>query len=535
MTRPRPIRLAMPVVAVYWLLVASGLGLFVASRAAGDPLTARVCGAAIAGTLLGQCLALGDVRTRFTVLVIACVAATLPTRFDGISAWEVFVPAALCGYASLGHRGALAACWFPAVLWLLAILDWTGGQATPDGAGALLLGGFAVLFVVILRVRESRRVGLWRTVAAVPLATGKPVELLRQSPGLAIARAGWGISIAAITVVLTAWTAPRLWRLEAVRGQAVGIAVAREVATLAPRGVPCCPVDAVGARVREYLELGRSEARGVQLRAGLSCRVCDFVVVGAAGGPPVAIAHDPVAPRAVEAAGSAGSWQPPAAAATTAPQAVPVPAARSQLEPAPSPTPTAASTGAPLASAPAPGGRPAAVAPVSSTPTTGAEPSAGSTRGPADTAAPAPDAPAAPGGALRWLIALATAAISAPIAGLALRPLRRWLALRHLRRPLWDETVDQRISNSWRLALVGLRDAGWRFDASEPPHALARRVGIDSLERCATILERARHGLGIDAEDLTAMAAAAETAYRAARTGLGTATRATAWLRWPLT
>ena len=40
-----------------------------------------------------------------------------------------------------------------------------------------------------------------------------------------------------------------------------------------------------------------------------------------------------------------------------------------------------------------------------------------------------------------------------------LRCYRRLLALRHLRRPFWPETVDQRVSNLWQLMLVGLRDA----------------------------------------------------------------------------
>lgn len=91
------------------------------------------------------------------------------------------------------------------------------------------------------------------------------------------------------------------------------------------------------------------------------------------------------------------------------------------------------------------------------------------------------------------------------------------------------------MSNSWQLALVGLRDAGWRPGSGETPQELARRVGVDGFDRCATILERARHGIGIDADDLDAMSTSASTAYRAARAGLGTVARAIGWLRWPLT
>jgi hypothetical protein len=117
---------------------------------------------------------------------------------------------------------------------------------------------------------------------------------------------------------------------------------------------------------------------------------------------------------------------------------------------------------------------------------------------------------------------------------LALRPLRRLVTLRHLRRPYWQETVDQRVSNAWQLALVGLRDAGWRTRENEPPQDLARRVEVDGIDRCATILERARHGVGLDAGDLDSMTSSAETAYRSARRRLGPAARALSWLRWPL-
>jgi hypothetical protein len=130
---------------------------------------------------------------------------------------------------------------------------------------------------------------------------------------------------------------------------------------------------------------------------------------------------------------------------------------------------------------------------------------------------------------------LGIAALVFQVVSLALRPVRRLLALRHLRRPFWDETIAQQVSNSWQLALVGLRDAGWRPGASEPPQELAKRVRVDGLERCATILERARHGIGIDADDLSAMSTSADTAYRAARSGLGSVARAIGWLRWPLT
>jgi hypothetical protein len=136
--------------------------------------------------------------------------------------------------------------------------------------------------------------------------------------------------------------------------------------------------------------------------------------------------------------------------------------------------------------------------------------------------------------ALRWAALLAGALLMSQLFALALRPVRRAIALRHFERPFWDETVDQRVSNAWQLALVGLRDAGWRTTGQESPTAFAKRVNIDGLERCATILERARHGIGIDRDDLAEMTTSATTAYRSARARTSRSARSLAWMRWPL-
>lgn len=129
---------------------------------------------------------------------------------------------------------------------------------------------------------------------------------------------------------------------------------------------------------------------------------------------------------------------------------------------------------------------------------------------------------------------LAACAIALQLVALMLRPLRRMVTLRHLRKPYWTETVDQRISNSWQLALIGLRDAGWRATSTEEPREFAARVKVEGLERCATILERARHGLGVDADDLAEMASSADAAYASARARLGPIAKAGAAIRWPL-
>lgn len=135
---------------------------------------------------------------------------------------------------------------------------------------------------------------------------------------------------------------------------------------------------------------------------------------------------------------------------------------------------------------------------------------------------------------LHWLALLVGGALAYQVLALALRPLRRAVTLRHLRRPYWDETVDQRVSNSWQLALVGLRDAGWRYTSGESPREFAARVGIADLERCATILERARYGVGLADTDLADMATAADATYREARSKVSPVSRALSWLRWPL-
>jgi hypothetical protein len=131
-------------------------------------------------------------------------------------------------------------------------------------------------------------------------------------------------------------------------------------------------------------------------------------------------------------------------------------------------------------------------------------------------------------------VLLIVGAVSFRILSLGLRPLRRALVIRHLRSPLWPETVDQRVSNAWQLALIGLRDAGYRCDGSESPREFAHRVGVSGLDRCATILERTRYGVAIDAEDLADMQTSSSTVYGEARSRAGAFARAASQLRWPL-
>ena len=56
----------------------------------------------------------------------------LPDTIAERAVWMAYVPAALCGFWCLGDRTSLVAFWFPAVIWMLTILDGTNASAVPD-------------------------------------------------------------------------------------------------------------------------------------------------------------------------------------------------------------------------------------------------------------------------------------------------------------------------------------------------------------------------------------------------------------------
>jgi len=542
-------RLAVPVVALYWLMLVAGLGFFTAIRIDDVATVAPLWVGALGGTALGQFLALRDYRLWVTIAAVVGVLSwcvpILPPELSSTEIWMAFVPAALCGFFCLGDRGQLAAFWFPTVIWMLSILDGTSGQATPDGAGVVLLGTLALLFIVFLRVRESRRVALWRTIAATPLAVGKPSAVLKEPPGRQLARGGWALLVSAITFGATAWVAPYLWQTESFDGG--------QVADPEPtHGLPCCPVrweaPITRSRVSEYFHIGRGhdELTG-RLREGIDCAVCDAPAIAAGGAidpdDGVIVAGESTGGDGAIAPGAQAGWSDRRAAGQVDPWESPTPPPVRPVLPEPpaiappSPTPPVVIEAQEPIPTPAPAVEPPAPEPAPPPPAA-AEPS------PTRTAPPAPPSSYRPHRAppsqvgpalLHWIAVMLAAALLFQLTSLGLRPLRRWITLRHLRRPFWDETLDQRVSNSWQLALVGLRDAGWRSTSAEAPREFARRVGIEGLERCATILERARHGVAIDAGDLSEMATSADTAYRSARGSLGAVSRAMAWARWPLT
>jgi hypothetical protein len=247
-------------------------------------------------------------------------------------------------------------------------------------------------------------------------------------------------------------------------------------------------------------------------------------------------AHAPAGPSAAtqDSAAEHASDAKPSAAVAQAPKAPP---AAPPSAPAAAPAAPAVAPSAPAAPAPAAPAVPAAPAPAvaTSSPTQPAHATSSPAHAAAAAATPTSDAQAhQPPAFWHWLVAIGAALLIFQLVTLGLRPLRRLVTLRHLRRPFWPESIDQQVSNSWQLALIGLRDAGWRPDSGEAPRELAARVNIDGVERCAQVLERARHGLGIDAGDLSEIRTQADLAYHSARGRLSRVPRTLSWLRWPL-
>ncbi|MEO8700491.1 MAG: hypothetical protein ABI867_10625 [Kofleriaceae bacterium] len=520
-----------------------------------------------------------------------------PAGLDGKHFWMAFVPAAMCGALSLADRWSLLAFWFPIVLWMLSILDRNAGSTKLDMAGGVLLGVLALAFITYLYTRESRRVGLWRVVATAPLARPSEAAVLKESPGRQLGRAGWSIFISGLAFAFTAWLAPMLWRIESVRGHtpiaghgnrgASGFGV--------PCCPSIDDAETSRSRVKEYFDLGRGHDALGEIHKQ-ECVPCDGPTGGYGGG--IAIEADPiptdwergyhvggggwgagaggtgggaggggVGGGGVGGAGTGGVGGGGGGGGTGGyspdigytPEPAPMP---TQPEPAPMPTqPEIAITPQPIQPTPPPEPAPLpppretpppiATAPTQPNPPTPAPPAPPVTEVDPSPRTPEPSTPSAPvahpaqsiaqqpaptdgSSVLHWVIFIVAGGLVYQLLSLGLRPLRRAITLRHLRRPFWSETVDQRVSNSWQLVLVGLRDAGWRTSHAEAPGELARRVGVDGVERCATILERTRHGIGIDAEDLGTMGTSAETAYREGRGKAGVGARAMSWLRWPL-
>jgi hypothetical protein len=590
---------AIKIVAVYWALLIFGMVLYTAMRMDALTVLEPIWAGTIAGTTLGQVLAVRRFRTWLAILLIIAVALFIlphaPPELGGKRLWFAFLPAAMCGFWSLGDRTSLAAFWFPAVIWMLSILDGAHAGAMPNGNGLVLFAGLAVLFVVFLRVREERRVALWRTVAPEPLAMPRPPLIVKEKAGAQLARGAWGVFVTGLGFAATAWLAPSLWKPETHDGKHVAVGV--EQANI---GVPCCPAVAedepTHTRVKEYFDIGRADIEH-HLDEPKDCRVCSEEETYASnvanpgfygaqgGGRPTLVTgtysgdtgYYTYQPPTYEPNVRIGEYHPPAgggagwgmpnvddqgtptvgehgtpAAAPADPWANPT-ATDANANGTPSPSSASITTNVPSVPTPSPAPWTYEYPPPQQ-PTAVQEPPK-----PAPTPTPTPTAPrphlssntspvashngpAAPvrsdrvGGVelLHWIAVLVAALFFTQLFALLLRPVRRALVLRHLRRPFWTETVDQRVSNAWQLVLVGLRDAGWRTDGGEAPREVAKRSNVDGVEDCATILDRARHGIRIDREDLDKMVSSADTAYRGARTKVSRVARMISWLRWPL-
>ena len=540
-------RLAAPVVIVYWLTLVVGLALYTAIRFDEYWVVVPIWIGAIGGTALGQVLALRDYRLWLTASILGGVALwgvmLSPKGLDTTTFWMAFVPATLCGSLSLADRWSLAAFWFPVVVWMLSILDGRPGRVALDGSGVVLIAGLAIAFIAFLHTRESRRIGLWRAVAAAPLASGHRAAVMKEMPGRQLARAGWTMTVSALAFAFTAWVAPYLWQDESKQHEIAVVGTGT-----GEGGIPCCPVgkaEIKRTRVKEYFDLGRG--RDDRPPPPPECVVCapvGDVAYGegelpalplGGGGAAGSLDNAPYPPSSDGSTPSARPMLPVESVPdpqSSAPIEIPIDPDVNDMPIAPPPSPPTTneppSTLEPLPPTVTP---PAREPPVRPEPIAATAPAIGS---PAPVIEPQRPAPVDGSPLLRWLVILVAGALAYQAVSLALRPLRRMIALRHLRRPFWTETIDQRISNFWQLVLVGLRDAGWRTGSTEPPCEFARRVGIDGVDRCATILERTRHGVGIAADDLATMESSADTAYHAGRRHLGPLARALAWLRWPL-
>jgi hypothetical protein len=531
---------------LYWLVVVCGLAGVTAARLDAASVTGDLAAlwvGSLAGVLLGQIIAFMRLRPWFFLIVALASLWVLPLIVVAFyvvlgsgteTLFLAFVPAVVGGYLSLSERGALVAFWYPAVLWMMVILD----RPASANLGELATGatlpfaiGLAALFVAFFRARETRRVMLWRTHASTPLAAPRPPTVLRFSPLRETAQLGWTVLAGAATLVLAAWVAPHLWGKDT-QPRLDGASSPPESAMAGA----CCPRAETGnERVREYFPLVHAHAKDGLSKTCVECSSDFGVVSSELGQEPLARtawAYSGSPGAGLHTEGSSGSsstsappyepeWSSPTTSYAPPPWVSEPPPPMPVAEPAPAPKPP------PKPVAPPPVARTSAAPPVAPhSPTMAA--------GQASAVPPSPAAPAASLGEpvpWRWMLALGMSCVGLFVLG---RALRRRLTLRHLERPFWHEPLDQRISNHWQRVLIGLRDAGIGPRRGEQPQAFARRVGIEELATCATVLERVRHGVRIDGADLASMEVAATAAYRAGRRRAGVAGRAVGWLRWPL-
>ncbi|MDB4945597.1 MAG: hypothetical protein JWP97_5131 [Labilithrix sp.] len=541
---------------LYWLFTLCGLaGITVLRADAPDDVLALWLGSVV-GLAGGQLVARWRLRA-WVFAAVGVVAVWLMPVFVFVlyepwrPAIEMFglalVPAVAGGYLSLSERWGLASFWYPAMLWMLVVLDGPGGF---DAYASLpLLAGVAGFFVAFMRARETRRVALWQAHSVRRLAERSTRSVLRDSPVRAFGEHAWTVGVGTGALLLAAIIGPSLWQREQVKERAAraerAVALSNALALQAAGTQPCCKatVDAPVVRVREYFAprtTRTDEDRIAEQNAALSCRVCEDRAAGVAAlgdsdptsdGPPVLPAPGAGGPTLHGAVGDqdlgpAGKGVPlstyPVVPEVSPPEPLPAPHHPAAHPAAAAPVVKAAPHG-PKTSVPAT----TAHAVTTATPSAAGAPAL-TAFAPYVTAAPEPRAMAGDGAPWRGI---GLAALAALAAVLGVRSARRALRLRHLARPFWNEPVDQRISNHWERMLVALRDAGIHPRDGEQPQALARRVGIPAAGTCATILERARHGVRIEPDDLDTMDRATSDVVRAVHARAGVLARAVAFVR----
>lgn len=524
---------------LHWLVLLSGLAALLGLQIDDAESALSIGFGAVAGTALGQVCAWGRLRPWVTAFLTAnaiWVGALVfwPLVYDVVEPGlilKAYLPAVLCGYLSLSERGTLVAFWFPSVPWSLVILELdAAGLATASSdtstSGAILLGVLGLLLLGTLWARETRRLASWKTVATTPLAPPGAQTTLREAPLRGLGRFAAVVFLGVTVTTITASIAPFLRQREqadAATGRDPEGTTAKAPANGAasPTGAtPCCPEahadPSKDERVREYFDVTPTRAPRTMKPSLVACVPCrdgaplagsEWGTAGTGDQTGREQAHDG------DDGSAAGHSRGPGAAPTEAPVGGLPPGAPTHPG-----TPMAAARAHPeLSTATAAGPRPSFGAHGS--------PAEGDRRR-------APVAEAYAGGLPLGQVLGTSLGLLALY--LALRPLRRWITLRHLVKPYWNESVGQRVSNLWQLAMVGLHDAGWQTVPGEAPSALARRVGLEGLAVCAAILERARHGVRVDAADLAAMEAAARSVYATARARAGWMARVAAAWRSPV-
>lgn len=567
---------------VYWLLIVSGLAGITVLRFSsyGSFVTSDDIVALWAGSVFGVGLGQGAAASRVRIWVPIVIAMfgfwfLLPILFlvvDGIFGATAqtfclaFLPAMVCGYLSLTERGALLSFWYPAVLWMIVILDGPTPGVFDERFALPFVVGLGALFIVYLRARQTRRVAIWKAHASERLADALPRTVLRASPIRSAAQHVFSAMAGACALVLTAWIAPHLWQTvkdpsRAPSSSAASSAYASRSSNHSKYGKPCCRAGMKRReRVKEYFPLQHAhdlDEDDSYDYDGAQCRVCkgtegsSIALTGgngkwSYGGTPGSglvgdVGNDPFGTTAPWGYGSTyGSYGTTTSPSTTTATTTTTDTSTSTDDPAPVVEPLmGGGKTSPLDAPPKPEAPSPVVEPKTKTPALShTAPATGTTVAPTTETYGAASVPVAPPRATSmsfpspWRSSLAFCTLAFGFI-LFTRALRRALTLRHLMHPFWSESFDQRISNHWERMLIGLRDAGLEPGESEQPLAFARRIGIEGMEACATILERVRHGVRVDSGDLASMGAATDTVFRAARERAGVVGRATAWLRPP--